>query len=93
MPRPFFLLLLCLSSAYGVVFTRCCNLPTWGGQHRHLHSVLGIVAYFSVNYKFFDRRCGGKGDKERQNGRHASYQGFGFVRNVIRKSEVQQQLS
>ena len=64
MPHLFFLLPLCVSSAYGVVFARCCNLLTWGGQHRHLHSVLGIVAYFRWNYKFFDRRYGGKGDKK-----------------------------
>lgn len=69
MPHPFFLLLLCVSSAYGLVFARCCNLPTWGGQHRCLHSVLGIVAYFCVNYKFFDRQYGRKDDKNRQNGR------------------------
>ena len=66
MPRPSFLLLLGGSSACGVVFPRCCNLPTWGGQHQCLHSILGIVAYFCVNYKFFDRRGGRKGDKKRQ---------------------------
>ena len=70
MSRPFFLLLLCVSSAYGIMFARCCNLPTWGGQHRHLHSALGIVAYFCVNYKFFDRRYGRRGNKKRRNGRH-----------------------
>lgn len=68
MPRPFFLLLLCVSSTYGAVFARYCNFPTWGGQHRHPHSALGIVAYFRRNYKFFDRRDGRKGDKKGKNG-------------------------
>ena len=68
MPRPFFLLMLRVSSTYGVVFAQCCHLSTWGGQHRHLHSILGIVAYFCVNYKFFDRRYGRKGGEKRQNG-------------------------
>ena len=46
MPRPFFLLLLCASSVYGIVDVRCGKFPAWGGQHRRLYSVLGIVAYF-----------------------------------------------
>ena len=64
MSHPFFMLLPCFSNAYGIVDARYCNLPTSGEQNRHLHSILGIVAYFCWNYKFFDRRGGRKGDKK-----------------------------
>ena len=66
--HPFFMLLPCFSNAYGIVDARYCNLPTWGGQHRYPHSVLGIVAYFRWNYKFFDRMHGRAGQNRRNDG-------------------------
>ena len=41
MPHPFFLLLLCLSSAYRIVAVRCRKFPAWCEQRQHLYSTLG----------------------------------------------------